>query len=232
MVVKIRYTLALYGYESPIFIGTGRFGKCYSTKKNNRDYLFKIFEKNLVKRRKQKALNEGRLLKQLSHPGIPAFIETIERDGMLGLVMEKKRGLCLSDVEDRGISFTKDQVMDIIGDLIDLLVFLETKNIRHRDIQLSNIIWQPGQLSLIDFGSARRINRFTTEFEPDYWALGDTMLRLFNSCDAYYDAEKDDFYNLCLPEELAVFLKRLIYIDRPFNSFKEIRSSYRNFCNR
>ncbi|WKY45826.1 protein kinase [Eubacteriaceae bacterium ES2] len=232
MVAKIKGILALYGYESPIFVGNGRFGTCYSTKKNNREYLFKVFKKNLVKRRKNRVLNEGRVLMQLCHPGIPEFIETIDCDGILGFVMEKKVGLCLSDVEDKGINLTKDQVMDIVGDLIELLVFLETKNIRHRDIQLSNLIWKPQQLSLIDFGSACQIDRFTTAFEPDFWALGDTMIRLFSICDTYYNTEKNNFYNLSLSEELVIFLKSLFYIERPFNSFKEIRTSYRNCCNR
>ncbi|WKY48856.1 protein kinase [Eubacteriaceae bacterium ES3] len=224
--------LAYYGYENLSIIGTGRFGKCYKVRNNNHDYCLKIYKQNEVKRRKQKVLHEGRLLKQLNHAGIPRFVEMFERDGILGLVMEKKSGICLSDIEEKGLNLSSKQVNCITETLIDLLTYLECENVRHRDIQLANLIWDAERLFLIDFGSARKIKGHSIYFETDFWALGDVIIRLLSCCDVFFSPKNDAFYNLNIPESSIQFIKRLLYIEKPFQSFKEIKICYRNTWNR
>ena len=224
--------LALYGYESPNYIGHGRFGCCYQVIKNNQEFVFKVFDKNTVKRRKQKVLNEGRILKALNHPGMPAFIENIEGDGVFGLIMEKKSGSALSQFEEMGITFSVEQVFLMINSLIVLLDYLETKNIRHRDIQLLNLLWDSEKISLIDFGSARRISRYSSYFEPDFWGLGDVMIRLFCCSEAFSENPEDTFYRLKLPPEMIFFLKRLLYIEKPFDSFHTIKKQLPDLLHR
>lgn len=213
------------GYRDLKWLGMGQFGNCYLLKKNDVSYVLKIFNHNDVKRRKDKLLNEGRFLKKLSHPACPAYLETIDQDGILGLVMQKFPGNSLDFLETEDISLSEETFNSIIIQLIDILVYLENQGIRHRDIKLSNLLWDSKKLYLVDFGSARQKSPFKHAFEPDFWALGDVILRLCFSCDEFKSSHKNSFYHLNMEEDKVEFLKRLLYIKKPFNSFEEIKKS-------
>ena len=69
-----------------------------------------------------------------------------------------KGGELFDEVENLGCISELD-VIDIIRQVLDLLSYLHSKNIMHRDIKMENILLKHGgnnydQIILVDFGSA------------------------------------------------------------------------------
>ncbi|MBK4729554.1 serine/threonine protein kinase [Oxynema sp. CENA135] len=112
---------------------------------------------------------EGRVLSELNHPGIPKvdatghFTVTLpDGEGVLHcLVMQKMAGLNLEDwVADHGCGIDEGRAIAWLWQLIDILDAVHRQHFFHRDIKPSNIMLQPsGNLALIDFGSVRSITR-------------------------------------------------------------------------
>src|SRR5580704_7677545 len=56
------------------------------------------------------AEREARVLKSLSHPKLPRYVDHFEEDGSLYLVMEKIEGASLSTLRRQGASFGEEEV--------------------------------------------------------------------------------------------------------------------------
>ncbi len=112
---------------------------------------------------------ETNLLKELSHPAIPAIIDIIENPDVFLTVMEYIEGETLQNVLTTNGAQTQEFVIDVAYQLADVLNYLHTRQspIIYRDMKPANIILQPnGRVRLIDFGVARK-------YKPE--ALNDTV---------------------------------------------------------
>lgn len=103
---------------------------------------------------------EGSILARLNHPGIPRFIEVFEHEGVEYLVQEYIEGYPLSYHVVKGRRFTEDEAKDILCQLLEVLMYIHGPEegrlpVVHRDIRLSNLVWNDGRVHLIDFGLAR-----------------------------------------------------------------------------
>jgi hypothetical protein len=104
---------------------------------------------------------EARLLRQLSHPQIPRFVDAFsEGEGVhtrLYLAQEFVEGESLLLRLQRH-QFAEEVVREIARQVLDVLVYLQRLSpmVFHRDIKPGNLILRPdGRVALVDFGAAR-----------------------------------------------------------------------------
>lgn len=105
---------------------------------------------------------EAEALKSLSHPGIPAYLDSFEseEDGRLRLVlaMEKIDGQDLEKIVKSGRKFAETEIERILADLSEVLAYLGSLRppIVHRDVNPRNIIMRPdGSIVLVDFSGVQ-----------------------------------------------------------------------------
>lgn len=146
---------------------------------------------------------EARLLEQLRHPRIPRFVASFrEGDGVhlrLYLAQRFVDGPALADeLEMR--RFTEADARAMARDVLAILVELQALSppVLHRDIKPANLVRdRDGQLALVDFGSARDVQKTTggtlvgtfgympveqltgiVDESTDVYALGATLVHL------------------------------------------------------
>jgi eukaryotic-like serine/threonine-protein kinase len=108
---------------------------------------------------------EARALENLSHPGIPKYVDMLEvdtaTDRVFVLVQRKAAGISLQELVDGGFHFSVAQITCLLRELLQVLNYLGTLNppVLHRDVKPANIIinMDPQSetdlaLSLVDFG--------------------------------------------------------------------------------
>ncbi|WP_072621034.1 bifunctional serine/threonine-protein kinase/formylglycine-generating enzyme family protein [Spirulina major] len=136
------------------------------------------------------------------HPQIPElFAHFVEHDQSY-LVQEFINGITLTkELADHGV-FSEQQIRALLTDLLNILEFVHSKNVIHRDIKPDNIIRRQAdqKLVLVDFGAAKvlqQVQRTVTgtqigsaeycapeqgmgkaRFNSDLYSLGVTCLHL------------------------------------------------------
>lgn len=98
---------------------------------------------------------EVKVLKELSHPGIPKLLETLEDPpGTFCLVMERAPGVTLKSLAKK-VRFSDDDLRDIAARVLDIVAYLHARKpaVIHRDLKPANILRAPdGRVSVVDFG--------------------------------------------------------------------------------
>ena len=106
---------------------------------------------------------EAKILHQLEHPQIPRFLACFEGDNRLFLVQEfvdgKTYSGLLGERQHQGLTFTEDEVIKWLKNLLPVLEYVHQHNIIHRDISPDNIMLPQGKDMpvLIDFGVGKQI---------------------------------------------------------------------------
>ncbi|MDH6134848.1 hypothetical protein P3T37_004257 [Kitasatospora sp. MAA4] len=101
---------------------------------------------------------EARLLAQLKHAGIPAFLGARMGSGQdrSYFVMEHVLGRDLAEIIGKGGSFTEQEVVSIAVQICDVLEYTHTVPVIHRDIKPANLMLTGDQrIIVLDFGVAR-----------------------------------------------------------------------------
>lgn len=138
-------------------LGAGMFSKVLLATDYNAttSYAVKIMHKeNLEQLEMAKyARREATILRKLSHPNIVQFIEAIQSDTKLFLVMELVPGIELLDVVSSG-PLPESLAKIYISQLLDAVSYLHSRGIVHRDLKPDNILVdvEKQRLKLIDFG--------------------------------------------------------------------------------
>ncbi len=104
------------------------------------------------------AEREARVLSQLDHRRLPAYIDHFEEGGALYLVMEKIEGESLASLRKRGASLAEADVVRLLRDASEVLDYLHglAPPVIHRDLKPGNVLRRPdGSYAFVDFGAVR-----------------------------------------------------------------------------
>jgi len=106
-----------------------------------------------------RALEEGRRLAMLRHPGIVMVHTVFEENNTVYLVMELVEGEALDrHVMRRGGWLPAAEAVSLIAQAAAALTMVHQAGLLHRDLKPQNLIRRPdGRVVLIDFGSARQL---------------------------------------------------------------------------
>lgn len=115
---------------------------------------------------KQGLIAETDILKRLNHPNLPSIIDVIDNEDSFFIVMDYIEGNPLSKaINERGAQ-PQELVIEWGKQLCDVLGYLHTREhpIIYRDMKPSNVMLKPdGNVSLIDFGTAREFKEASVE---------------------------------------------------------------------
>jgi len=140
-------------------IGLGAFACVF---KIDNKALKVFFRENL---QKHNAKNEIRMLKNLKHPNIPKFYNSGKIDNKYpSILMEYIEGITLHELTglNRIVKdiISENTIKAILLQTTEVLSFLHSKNIVHRDIKpTSFMISRNGIVKLIDFATVKKIKK-------------------------------------------------------------------------
>ena len=195
---------------------------------------------------------EIQALRNLNHPGIPRLLD-VPANGEFSLTREYREGRSLTEYLKEGKLFSQEEATHIAAQLLDVLDYVHSQNILHRDIKPSNIIYNPPEISLVDFGLARlgyfsgssySLNGGTFGYVApeqyyrktipgsDIFSLGATMVRILTGkdLDEYMVSESIfdgfDLSKLKLEPKLLGILKRMTLPDskKRYQSALEVKT--------
>jgi calcium-dependent protein kinase len=100
---------------------------------------------------------EAEILSQCDHPHIVKLYELAKQQKQMSLVMELCTGGSLMD----RMPYTEKKASHIMRQVTSAIAYLHNKNIVHRDIELTNILFETkdedSDIKLIDFGCATQL---------------------------------------------------------------------------
>ena len=146
---------------------------------------------------REKLLQEVHILVLLDHPRIPRFVDLIPTDAMDIPVIEYVPGETMERLY-AGKPLPEDEAVDMGVKILDIVAYIHSLNIIHRDIRPKNLIVSPeGEPYLIDFGTAKYFYeqireivsapggytapeqlRWSATPQSDIWSVGATLLFL------------------------------------------------------
>lgn len=215
-------------YKIEETIGEGRFGICYLVSRGQKSYILKQLKRGMLKKAGAKARYEEEILKSLQHESIPRFIEKIEHEDFCGYVLEFKEGRTFEDIIylDKHV-FERQEIYSVGSQLVQILKYLHSRNIVHRDLRLPNTLYDGQQVNLVDFGLARWINDKKYTSDMDFAFLGDFLLYLYYTSFEFKGGKKRPWYDeLQLHQEERLFLKRLMGVEQRYSSIFEVEHEF------
>ncbi|MDJ0797745.1 MAG: serine/threonine-protein kinase [Calothrix sp. MO_167.B12] len=154
-------------------LGKGAFGETYLAEDiYNNQYAVKKFtfsspKSSEVNKAKELFQREVQTLQKLNkHPNIPDFCEYIDNNQELYLVQEYINGRTLGDKLEEVKTFSVEDAIQVLKDLLNIIHDLHERDIIHRDIKPDNIMMDnTGKLFLIDFGAVKKIISHVTKIQ-------------------------------------------------------------------
>ncbi len=114
-------------------------------------------------------LREGRLLKNLDHPGLPVCYEVVDGERPY-LVIEVLVGRTLSETIRGDGPMAPDEILRIAPPVLEVLAYLHSQGVIHRDVKPGNVfLCDDGRVLLMDLGLAADPHDLLTT------TLGDVM---------------------------------------------------------
>nr|WP_267877373.1 serine/threonine-protein kinase [Massilia mucilaginosa] len=152
-------------YQVKRLLGEGGFGQVYEAwdSRLQRIIAIKRLKPQLLSSRPDNLLDEARLAASLRHPGF-VRIFSIEGDAaQQSIIMEFVDGCTLREAGKRG-PMPEAQVLDIVAQVADAMCEAHAAKLIHGDIKPANLMLEPGgQVRIMDFGLARKIDPQATE---------------------------------------------------------------------
>ncbi len=152
-------------YEIVALLGEGGFSKTYLANdlfQSGVQYAVKHFTFSSTKQSevaiaKELFQREVIILEKLNgHPQIPKFFQYVEENQEFYLIQQYIQGNTLSQEIKSRQKLKEPEVIKILDKLINILVFVHSNNVIHRDIKPDNIILDKhDNLFLIDFGAVK-----------------------------------------------------------------------------
>ncbi|NJK61223.1 MAG: serine/threonine protein kinase, partial [Oscillatoriales cyanobacterium SM2_1_8] len=131
---------------------------------------------------------EAKVLQRLgdNHPQIPTLYAFYEHKGEFFLVQEFVDGHDLMDELIPGHGLAEEAVVQMVSGILEVLTFVHSQNIIHRDIKPRNIMRRhsDGKIVLIDFGAVKEVGSLTLD------AQGNTAFTVAIGTPTYMPSEQ------------------------------------------
>lgn len=175
-----------------------------------------------------KAKYEKELLYSINHTRIPKLVEDFAYDGYTFYVLELKRGKTFEEIIYKdNYAFTREEIFHVCSQLIDIIKYLHERNIVHRDIRVPNVLMDEGEISLLDFGLARKANNKRYKLHVDFHYLADFLLHLYyTSFNEKGGRGKPWYEELDLSPQKKLFLERLFGMKEQYTDIKEVEEDF------
>ena len=150
-------------------IGFGGMGRVFLARnKNIEQYVaIKMLHPRLAGNPilRQKFKQEAVLLSSLNHPNIVRFLNYVENEYGVFLIMEFVDGMTLEDfISKKNGLIVEQRAFSMIDEILDAFSYAHGRNIVHLDIKPSNIfITRDGHIKIMDFGIAKIISESDPE---------------------------------------------------------------------
>ncbi|MGB6299985.1 MAG: serine/threonine-protein kinase [Rivularia sp. (in: cyanobacteria)] len=176
-------------YIIQMMLGQGGLGRTYlahDTRRFNEPCVLKEFApfgtgSNGLEKCRDLFKREAKILHQLEHPQIPRFLACFEGESRLFLVQEYVNGKTysrlLQERQQQGESFSENEVIFWLKNLLPVLEYVHQHQVIHRDISPDNIMLpENGNLPvLIDFGVGKQIAQFNEATQINQTAFAGNM---------------------------------------------------------
>jgi serine/threonine protein kinase, bacterial len=245
----IREGTILHGrYQVSDVIGTGSYGIIYLCTDLQTQEKRVVKQLRPSKRHNKKEVclfqNEMAIMEKLSHPNLPAFIETFSDDDQhLFYAMTFIEAENLEEqIFSKQLSFSEEASLLVLERLLELVEYLHAKSVYHQDLRIPNILMDDEEIYLIDFGlavcesealQAAGQNGLRNRIEPlmlrDFYDLGEILLYLLYT--TYTPKNKKTLpwtEELSLNKETVHLLKRLLGILKAYQEIREIDADLRD----
>ena len=141
-------------------IGKGGNGQVYKVKdlRLEKEWAMKILENNYVLQSDEEweeLMDEGQILKKLSHPNFPRIVDAFEEEKKTILVMDYIQGITLEEII-RKAPLEEKQILHLGKQIAEAILYLHqyTPVLLYLDLKPSNLIVdEKGSVKLVDLGS-------------------------------------------------------------------------------
>jgi serine/threonine protein kinase/WD40 repeat protein len=144
-------------YEVLQVLGEGRFSRVYKVRDRVMGEVVALKVVNDSSVALDSLRQEFLTLRDLDHPSITRVYDVGSLpDQLYYLKLEYVEGYTLQDCIERGI-LTIAKAVELVGDILEALSYLESRGYIHRDIKPSNIVVTPTGAKIIDFNVSKRL---------------------------------------------------------------------------
>lgn len=190
------------GYSIKKGLGEGRYGITYlGESPDGKLATIKQLKRGMLELSLEKSKYEPRILKELLLLNVdyfPKYIDDFEDKKRKGYILEYIEGETFAEILYKNKKvFNKEEIYKIALDLFNIIETLESINVVHKDIRVTNVIYTPSnEIKLIDFGLARYIDSKRYKPELDFWYIADFLIHL------HYSGFKEDRMKLPFKKEI------------------------------
>ncbi|WP_042147348.1 protein kinase [Paucisalibacillus sp. EB02] len=225
-------------YRVVDLLGAGSYGMVYRCNDIHSKECKVVKQLRPSKRKNKKEIqlfnHEKAIIQKLDHSRMPIFYEAFSEDRNYYYVMSLIQGKNLEEaIFSHQKTFDENESLRFVSKLLELVDYLHMNDIFHLDLRIPNIIIKNDEPHLIDFGLAKVPNASTNKENAeelrlqDYYDIGDVLLYLLYTT---YTTKKNKALpwteELSLQNETVYLLKRLLRIDTPYSTIKEISSDF------
>ena len=166
------------------YIAKGGFGKTYlaeDTQLPGKDKCVvkqlypSVDDPNFIKVARRLFKTEADTLNTLGvHNQIPRLMAYFEEDEKFYLVQQYIEGHTLSKELVAGQAWSEEKVVELLQDCLNILNFIHSKGVIHRDVKPDNLIRRQldNKLVLVDFGTVKEVIAEQTQLVPATVAVG------------------------------------------------------------
>ncbi|WP_242035238.1 serine/threonine protein kinase [Mesobacillus harenae] len=225
------------------YLGCGSYGRSYlvfDQVKGRRAVLKMLrLHKRLSRKSTEHFRQESYWLTELDHPALPCFYERGTFKKAPFFTMEYVNGKTFEQlIFEEGMVFSEKTAFKTAIKLNDIIGYLHSKNLVHRDIRIPNVMVEGPELKLIDFGLARRLgsnksnkkvkNPFREQsVRSDFYGLGHFLLfLLYSSYEPETDQEQTWEEELTLTLDARRIIRKLLQIDEPYDDWRDIQKDF------